>query len=156
MEFAGGEHPEIEKSRMRFDKRAVGATALIWSLAASAVQPDQVRGQVVEVSPERNTVTLRVADAGANRPERVGNVETFEFADDVVIQRQPVGQEILHPMAVGEVGIADLFAGDELVLSLEDAEGRTTARQVTVSEGARPSGDESEVAPFEAEEEEER
>jgi hypothetical protein len=141
---------------MKFKLLSLSAVALFGWLSAHALEPDQVRGQVVDVNPEANAVTLRVMAAGENRSEQAGDVETYEFADDVAIQREPVGREILHSMAVGEVGVADLFAGDELVIGFEEGDDRVTARQVTVSEGPRPEEDGADIAPFETEEEEDQ
>jgi hypothetical protein len=137
---------------MRYHRLSVGAAALIGCLSALAVEPDQVRGQIVEIAAERNAVTVRVIEAGADRPEQVGDVQTYEFADPVAIHREPEGREILQSMAVGELGVTDLFAGDTLVIGFDDADGSATARQVTVSEGARP--EDADIAPFEAEDEE--
>jgi hypothetical protein len=124
------------------------AAALFWWLPAVALQADQVRGEVVEVSPEDNQVSLRVIEAGDGRAEQPGDLETYELAADATIRRAPVGHETLDPVAVGEVAVADLALGDELVLSFEEIDGRQQARDVSVGESG-PAQADTDVAPFE-------
>jgi LPXTG-motif cell wall-anchored protein len=102
---------------------------LCWWLPAAALDADQVEGEIVEVMPDTNRLTLRVTESGDQRPERVGEVETYELEDDTVIRRDTVG--VLAP---ANVRLTDLFPGDEVVLNFEELEGRRVARDVTVAD----------------------
>jgi hypothetical protein len=128
---------------------------LCWWLPAAALDADQVQGEIVEVMPDTNRLTLRVTESGDQRPERVGEVETYELEDDTVIRRDTIG--VLAP---GNVRLTDLFPGDEVVLNFEELEGRRVARDVTVADREAAAqrdqdlgaDDEADIAQFETEE----
>jgi hypothetical protein len=116
------------------------AAAAFWWMPAAALEADQVRGEIVEVDPDADTLTLRVAESGDARPERVGEVETYEVTRDTVVRRATVGRSITDPTSVT---VADLFAGDEVILAFDEVDGRRVARDV-------PAADErADTAPFE-------
>jgi hypothetical protein len=102
---------------------------LCWWLPAAALEADQVKGEIVEVMPDTNRLSLRVTESGDQRPERRGEVETYELEDDTVIRRETIG--VLAP---ANVRLSHLFPGDEVVLNFEELEGRRIARDVTVAD----------------------
>jgi hypothetical protein len=129
--------------------------ALCWWLPANALQADQVRGEIVEVMPDSNRLTLRVEDSGDQRPERSGAVETYELDDDTVIRQSSVGTSVIDRGTVST--LADLAPGDEVTLNFEELEGRRMARDVEISDRERATrrqdeqraDDEADLAEFE-------
>jgi LPXTG-motif cell wall-anchored protein len=116
------------------------AAGAFWWIPAMALEPDQVRGEVVEVQPEENLLRLRVLEAGDGQPAREGQVETYELTEDVEIRRsfQAGGLLDTSPMAMTR---GDLFAGDRVILTFEEIEGRRVARGVDM-----PDDDEADDA----------
>ncbi|MFU8815109.1 MAG: hypothetical protein ACNA7W_07170 [Pseudomonadales bacterium] len=121
----------------------VAATVFsLGSVSVHALEEDQVRGEIVEVDAEAGELTLRVEETGDERPERAGQEETYQLADDVEIRRGTVGHSIVDPLLVR---LGDLGPGDEVTVSFEEVEGRRTARDVEVSD----RDEATEAAPFE-------
>jgi hypothetical protein len=134
---------------------AFALAALCWWLPAAALQEDQVQGEIVEVMPDTNRLSVRVLDSGDQRPERTGTVETYELEDDTIIRRGNTGSSVL---GTASVTLSDLVPGDEVVLNFEELEGRRVARNVEISDreqaaaarqDEQPADDEADIAQFE-------
>lgn len=132
---------------------AVAAAAFWWVPVAAALEADQVRGEIVEA--DADTLTLRVAESGDARPERVGEIESYEVTSDTVVRRSSVGRSIIGSTSVR---VGDLFAGDEVILAFEEVAGRRVARDIPAEDGESAIADtdrtreQTEAAQFEADE----
>lgn len=141
---------------------AIALVALCGWLPANALEADQVKGEIVDVMPDQNRLTLRVEDSGDQRPERAGAVETYELEDSTDIRRGAAlsGLGVGAGVARGDLTMADLEAGDEVILNFEEIAGRRMARNVAVADREeaaaarrneqRATDDEADLAQFEA------
>jgi hypothetical protein len=119
--------------KKQFTGMAVALLALCGWLPAMALEADQVRGEIVEVMPDTDRLTLRVEASGDGRPERTGTEETYEIDSDTQIRRG-AGVDVGGAIAPTNLDLRDLLPGDEVVLNFAEIEGRRVARDIEASD----------------------
>lgn len=111
---------------------AVILTALVgwgWSLPGIALEADQVRGEIVSVSADEETMTLRVQEAGDARHASPGDVTEYRIPPDTEVRMEDPMESVLSQQ---NLTIDDLEQGTQVLLSFEDVGGEFVARDVSM------------------------
>lgn len=93
----------------------------------------EVSGEVVEVRPDANELSIRVTDTDDGRPERIGQTETYTVPPGTPIEVEEeefaLSARSAAVAAVEEVRLGDLLPGDEVTVMFEEgAAGRQATR----------------------------
>jgi LPXTG-motif cell wall-anchored protein len=117
-------------------KTALNATIAVLAAAfvgapALALEEDQVRGEIVEVMPDRDQLRLRVEEVGDGDLAREDVVETYELDQQTEIRLEDPRETLVDPILME---LEDLAEGMNVVLDFEeDVTGARLARGVAVS-----------------------
>ncbi|MEZ5499105.1 MAG: hypothetical protein R3E77_06715 [Steroidobacteraceae bacterium] len=106
--------------------------AIAMSLAATpsfAIDPDEVRGEVIEVSADKRELVIRVLDAGENRDARAGQTETYYVPAGTDVDFD-IDQTIYRLGSSGGNELSDISTGDTVVLHFTKTNDRLQATRM--------------------------
>lgn len=112
--------------------------AVAFSMAAGpllAIDPDQIRGEVVSADEDSRELRLQVLESGDERAAREGQVETFVIPEDAEIEYQ-IDRMVYTTSRMGDVTLDDLEEGDRVLVEFEEVAGRKEGRTVRAEETA--------------------
>ncbi len=112
------------------------SVVLFAALPAAALEADQVRGEIVSVSPAQEQLRLRVQAAGDERQAAPGDVVEYRLPQDVEVHAQDRFDTMLPLTTLTR---DDLQDGDQVILDFENVKGQMVARNVTKSTGGAGS-----------------
>jgi hypothetical protein len=92
-------------------------------LAAHALEPDEVRGEIVSTSPNADELTIRVTESGDAMSAAVGSTQTYDVPSDIEIEYE-IERRTYAPLSAETVTLNDLEEGDSVLLRF-DATGGT-------------------------------
>lgn len=122
-------------------KLMVGTAFLFAAASVVALESDEVRGTLTEVSENPRQITLRVEETGDDTPERIGVDETYDVtsATDIRFALSRVyGGLTDAPLS----GYEDLEPGQEVVLDFRQVGDRREAGTVVRAEDYDATGSE--------------
>ncbi|MFW6094658.1 MAG: hypothetical protein ACODAC_11845 [Pseudomonadota bacterium] len=97
--------------------------------ATTALEENQIRGELVDVDAEANELRIRVEDAGDGERARVDRTETFAVDPDAEVRAYTGRRSLTDPTVTG---IDDLEAGMQVTLRIGDVEGQSVAQELEV------------------------
>lgn len=102
---------------------------MFWALPAAALEADEVRGEIVSVEPDQDTLRLRVEESGDQLHASPGTVNEYRIDADTEVQLEDPTETVLGATA-GDFTIDDLAPGTEVILRFEDVGGQYVARDM--------------------------
>lgn len=105
---------------------ALAALAVAVPFAAHAIEPDEVRGEVVSVSPDTDELTIEVTESGADMAAQEGSTETYDVQEGTEIEFEIDSRVYAFKSAESaeSATLADLSEGDNVLLRFDSANGR--------------------------------
>lgn len=98
-------------------------------LAAHALEPDEVRGEVVSTSPNADELTIRVTESGDSMSAQEGSTQTYDVPPDIEIEYE-IERRTYAPLTATAVTLDELEQGDQVLLRFDETGGTRTARNI--------------------------